>query len=289
MTGSDYVGWQRQENGPSVQEALENAIVGLTGQHCPVTVAGRTDAGVHALAQVCHFDAPKTYSEFAVTQALNHHLRPHRIAVLEAEAVDEGFHARFSAVERAYLYRILNRRARPALDHLRVWHVPLPLDVEAMHEAAQVLVGHHDFTSFRATMCQAKSPVKTLDELRVVRAGDEIHIHTRARSFLHNQVRIMVGTLQLVGRGKWTVRDVEAALSACDRRAAGPTAPPEGLYLAEVRYETGSGDHGCHTAEYQAEDEAEEDKTGGVQAGGVEAGAGDEPLIDDHGDQHPHQ
>lgn len=267
--GSDYVGWQRQTNGPSVQEALEDAITGLTGAHCPVTVAGRTDGGVHALAQVCHFDAPKDYSTFAVTQALNHHLRPHRIAVLKAEDVGEDFHARYSAVERAYLYRILNRRARPALDHQRVWHVPLALDCDAMHAAAQLLVGRHDFTSFRATMCQAKSPIKTLDELRVVRVADEIHIHARARSFLHNQIRILVGTLQLVGRGKWSAAHVERALNARDRAAGGPTAPPEGLYLAEVRYEgkrpRGSDDEGRDMVDQQAEGQAEEDETGGVQ------------------------
>jgi tRNA pseudouridine38-40 synthase len=240
--GSGYAGWQRQDNGPSIQQSMEEAVFRFCGEEARVHGSGRTDAGVHAIAQVAHVDIEKDTDAHTVREALNAHMREEQIVVTEAVAVSDDFHARVSAVERSYLYRILNRRPRPALDAGRVWHVPLPLDVTVMHDAAQVLVGRHDFTSFRAAMCQAKSPVRTLDELRVTRAGDEIHIHARARSFLHHQIRNFAGTLELVGAGKWTAADVASALDAKDRSAAGPTAPPDGLYLVSVKYpETESG------------------------------------------------
>ena len=198
--------------------------------------AGRTDAGVHALGQVVHVDLAKETTAETVRDALNFHLKPAPIAVLKAEAVGEDFHARFSAKARLYRYRIVNRRPPLALDRGHAWLIGGELDAAAMHDAAQALVGHHDFTSFRATLCQAKSPVKTLDVLEVRRAGEEISVNARAQSFLHHQVRNMVGTLKLVGEGKWTRADVAAALAARDRSAAGPTAPPEGLYLTEVWY-----------------------------------------------------
>lgn len=234
--GTGFVGWQRQENGPSIQAALEDAIAGFCGERVIVHGAGRTDAGVHALGQVAHFDVEKDTDAQTVREALNAHLRPAPIAVLDAAEADPDFHARFDATERRYLYRILNRRAPPTLDRGRAWHVAVPLDAEAMHDAAQVLVGKHDFSSFRAAECQAKSPVKTLDEIAVARAGDEVQVTARARSFLHHQVRNFTGTLKLVGEGKWRRADVEAALAARDRSAAGPTAPAEGLYLVGVRY-----------------------------------------------------
>ncbi|MGE5516552.1 MAG: tRNA pseudouridine(38-40) synthase TruA [Bacteroidota bacterium] len=235
--GSGYCGWQRQADGPSVQAALEEAVLRLCQSQTLVQCAGRTDAGVHATAQVAHFDAPREYRPDRVRDGLNFHLRPHPIAVLSAEAVDDDFHARFSAIGRSYLYRILNRRAVAALDVRRVWWVPVALDVDAMQEGANQLLGHHDFTTFRASECQAKSPMKTLDELTVTRVGEEIHITTAARSFLHHQVRNMVGTLRLVGEGKWSPADVRRALDARDRSAGGPTCPPDGLYLTGVRYE----------------------------------------------------
>lgn len=237
--GRPFVGWQRQDNGPSVQECLERAAETLDGRPVMVQGAGRTDSGVHALAQVAHLDLAKPLRADQVRDALNHHLKPNPVAILSAEAVGDDFHARFSATGRAYLYRILNRRAPPALDQGRVWHNPRPLDAEAMHAAAQELIGHHDFTSFRSSDCQAESAVKTLDTVTVRRAGEEIHIDVTARSFLHNQVRIITGTLELVGRGKWRARDIARALEARNRAAAGPTAPPEGLYLAAVRYGDG--------------------------------------------------
>jgi tRNA pseudouridine38-40 synthase len=235
--GGGFVGWQRQENGPSIQAALEDAIDGFCGERVTVHGAGRTDAGVHALGQVAHFDLDKDTDARTVREALNAHLRPAPIAVLDAAEADPAFHARFDAVERRYLYRIVNRRAPPTLDRGRAWHVAVPLDAEAMHDAAQVLVGKHDFTSFRAAECQAKSPVKTLDEIAVTRAGEEVQLTARARSFLHHQVRNVTGTLRLVGEGKWGRGDIEAALAARDRSAAGPTAPAEGLYLVGVRYQ----------------------------------------------------
>lgn len=235
--GGAFVGWQRQANGLSVQQALEEAVLGFCGEAVTAAAAGRTDAGVHALAQVAQVDIAKGTTADIVRMALNHHLRPHPVTVLAAEAAPPGWHARFSATGRAYLYRILNHRSPPALDRGRVWWLPLPLDAAAMQEAAQRLVGQHDFTSFRAAECQAPSPVKTLDRLEVTRAGDEIRLVAEARSFLHHQVRNIVGTLKLVGQGKWTAEDVSRALAARDRAAAGPTAPPQGLYLTGVRYD----------------------------------------------------
>ncbi len=234
--GSPFVGWQRQDNGPSVQQALEEAVFAMTGEEVRVHGAGRTDAGVHALGQVAHFDISRHFPPHRIRDGLNHHLRPAPVVVLEAREVDADFHARFSAVKRHYLYRILNRRSPPALDRERVWHVPRPLDAGVMHEAAQVLVGRHDFTTFRAAQCQADSPVKTLDRIAVAREGDEIRITVSARSFLHNQVRSIAGSLKLVGEGKWTAGDLRAALEACDRSSCGPVAPPEGLYLTAVDY-----------------------------------------------------
>jgi tRNA pseudouridine38-40 synthase len=234
--GTPFVGWQRQNDGRSVQAALEAAIAKLSGETVTATAAGRTDSGVHALGQVAHVDLTKDWPPHTVRDALNFHLQPDPIAVIEATVVPDDFSARFSAVERRYLYRILNRRALPVLERHRVWHVPHPLDAAAMHDAAQILVGHHDFSTFRAAQCQARSPEKTLDQLDVRRLGDEIQIVARARSFLHHQVRNMVGTLKLVGDGKWSRTDVAAALAARDRARGGPTAPAEGLYLTGVRY-----------------------------------------------------
>jgi tRNA pseudouridine38-40 synthase len=234
--GAPFFGWQRQDNGPSVQGALEDAIEKLSGERVTVTGAGRTDAGVHALGQVAHFDLEKEFTGDKIRDALNFHLRPAPVSVLEAAVADGEFHARFSATARHYLYRILTRRAPPALERGRVWHVVHALDAEAMDKAAQALVGQHDFTTFRAAECQAKSPVKTLDKLTVRRAADEIHIEASARSFLHHQIRSFAGTLKLVGEGKWQPRDVAAALAARDRSRCGPVAPPDGLYLVRVDY-----------------------------------------------------
>jgi tRNA pseudouridine38-40 synthase len=234
--GTPFVGWQRQDNGVSVQEVLEEALRRFCGETVTTTAAGRTDAGVHALGQVVHVDLTKEWPAVRVREALNYHLQPHPVVVRTSEIAAPDFNARLSAKRRAYLYRILNRRAPAALDGHRVWHVAKPLDAAAMHAAAQVLVGRHDFSSFRASLCQAKSPVKTLDRLDVSQAGEEIHVTAEARSFLHHQVRNMVGTLKLVGEGKWTRKDVATALAAEDRRRSGPTAPPDGLYLVEVRY-----------------------------------------------------
>ena len=234
--GTPFVGWQRQDNGPSVQAALESAARGYCQTDVLVQGAGRTDAGVHALGQVAHVDLPRDDRPQVVANALNAHLRPHPISVLKAEKVDSEFHARFSAVERGYVYRIVNRRAPTTLDINRAWWISPALDAQAMHAAAQVLVGRHDFSSFRAVTCQADSPIKTLDEIAVSREADVIAVTVRARSFLHHQVRNIVGTLRFVGEGKWTVSDVQEALEARDRSAAGPTAPPDGLYLTHVRY-----------------------------------------------------
>lgn len=234
--GSPFVGWQRQENGMSVQQALEEAVAAFSGETVVVKGAGRTDSGVHALGQVAHIDLTRDWTADVVRDATNASLRPHPVSVISAEAVPADFDARFSAVKRHYLYRILQRRAAPALDRGRVWWVSQPLDVEAMHLAAQSLVGKHDFTTFRATLCQAKSPVKTLERLSVHRIGEEIQVIAESRSFLHHQVRNMVGTLRLVGEGKWSKDDLRAALEAKDRSEGGPTAPPDGLYLTRVSY-----------------------------------------------------
>jgi tRNA pseudouridine38-40 synthase len=234
--GSGLVGWQRQTNGPSVQQLVEEAIEKFCGETVVAHAAGRTDAGVHALGQVAHVDLAREVASDTLREAVNFHLKPAPIAVLEAMAVGPDFHARFSASLRAYRYRIVNRRAPLAIERGRVWQVSRPLDAGAMHEAARLLLGRHDFTSFRAGQCQAKSPVKTLDRLDVARDGAEIRIVAEARSFLHHQVRNMVGSLRLVGEGKWSKTDLAAALAARDRSAAGATAPPDGLYLVRVEY-----------------------------------------------------
>jgi tRNA pseudouridine38-40 synthase len=234
--GGPFVGWQRQDNGPSVQSALEEAIAKFSSEKVTVTGAGRTDAGVHAYGQVAHFDLEKEFAAEKVRDALNHFLRPTPVAVTEAVIAAPDFHARFSATGRHYLYRIACRRAPLALERGHVWHVVHELDSDAMHAAAQALVGQHDFTTFRAAECQAKSPVKTLDRLDVRRAADEIHIEASARSFLHHQVRSMVGSLKLVGEGKWRTKQIADALAARDRSACGTVAPPEGLYLVRVDY-----------------------------------------------------
>jgi tRNA pseudouridine38-40 synthase len=234
--GTGLVGWQRQANGLSVQEALEAAITRFCGEHVTVYGAGRTDAGVHALDQTAHLDLSTAVPPDVLRSALNHHLRPAAISVLAAETAREDFDARISATGRVYRYRILNRRAPPALERGRVWHIASPLDLAAMQQGARHLVGRHDFTTFRDSLCQAKSPLKTLDVLELHRAGDEIHIEARARSFLHHQVRNMAGTLKLVGLGRWHPNDVARALAARDRRAGGPTAPAAGLCLVEICY-----------------------------------------------------
>ncbi len=235
--GAGLVGWQRQANGLSVQEALETAVHNFCGANVRVFGAGRTDAGVHALAQVAHVDLPREAAPEVIRNAVNHHLRPHAISVIAVEPASPDFDARHSATGRHYRYRILNRRAAPALERGRVWHVAPPLDLGAMQEGANHLVGHHDFTTFRDSLCQALSPVKTLDALDLARVGEEIHIGARARSFLHHQVRNMAGTLKLVGLGRWSPGDVARALAARDRRAGGPTAPADGLTLVGVRYD----------------------------------------------------
>ena len=237
--GTPFVGWQRQVTGLSVQQVLEEAAAELTCGEILVQGAGRTDSGVHATGQVAHLDVPDKFDANRVMEALNALTGDHPVTILDAREVDGETHARFSATGRRYLYRLLPRRQPPALDHGRVWHYRGTLDADAMQLAAAHLVGRHDFTSFRASQCQADSPVRTLDELRIESQGEEIHIHAAARSFLHHQVRNIVGTLALVGVGKWTGEDVAAALAAKDRSAAGPTAPPEGLYLTEVTYPTG--------------------------------------------------
>jgi tRNA pseudouridine38-40 synthase len=235
--GAPFVGWQRQDNGASIQSALEEAIQNLSAEFVSVTGAGRTDAGVHAMGQVAHFDLKRNFPADRLRDALNHHLRPAPVAVLDAVVVEDDFHARFSATARHYLFRILNRRAPAVLDNGKVWQVAVALDAEAMHEAAQRLVGNHDFTTFRASECQSASPVKTLDRLDVSRRADEIHIEASARSFLHHQIRSFAGTLKLVGEGKSSPADVTEALEARDRSRCGPVAPPDGLYLMRVDYE----------------------------------------------------
>lgn len=234
--GTPFAGWQRQANARSVQQTLEEAIERLAGHAVRVHCAGRTDAGVHAMHQVVHVDLARERTTDTVRDAVNAHLRPAPVAVTAVSVVDESFHARTSAIGRRYLFRILNRRAPPSLDRDRVWHVPWPLEAALMHEAAQTLLGRHDFTTFRAAECQANSPIRTLDRLDVERVGDEIHVHAAARSFLHHQVRSMTGTLALAGGGRWSVADVRAALEARDRARCGTVAPPGGLYLVGVVY-----------------------------------------------------
>jgi tRNA pseudouridine38-40 synthase len=234
--GGPFAGWQWQANGPSIQERIELAVSRINPGTPDVRGAGRTDAGVHALGQVAHTDLVKDWDPVRLREALNAHLRPAPITILEVAPVGPEFDARFSATARCYLYRILNRRAPPALQRGKVWHVPRPLDGEAMHAAAQTILGHHDFTTFRSTQCQAASPVKTLDHLAVSRVGEEIHIAAGARSFLHNQVRSLVGSLKCVGEGRWPVSGMRKALEARERAACGAMAPPDGLYLVRVTY-----------------------------------------------------
>ncbi len=235
--GGPFVGWQRQDSGLSIQEVVEAAAARLN-HDAPVaaTVAGRTDSGVHAAGQVVILKLPAAFKARQVRDALNYHMKPHPVVVVRAVPAPDGWNPRFSAVLRSYRYQIINRRARPALLAGRAWHVGAPLDARAMHEGAQTLLGRHDFTSFRAAACQAKSPVRTLDRLDVTRDGDVITIEAEARSFLHHQVRNLAGSLRLVGDGKWPVERLRAVLDARDRSAAGPTAPAEGLCLMRVHY-----------------------------------------------------
>ena len=240
--GGPFMGWQRQEHGPSIQQAIEAALQRMTGEETAVTAAGRTDAGVHALAMAAHVDVTKPLTPHRLREGLNALVRPNPISILDVEQVADDWHARFSCVGRRYLYRILNRRAPPALDFGRVWHVAVPLDVDAMTEGAAMLVGRHDFTTFRSVQCQSDSPVKTLDRLDVTAVDEEIHIQAAARSFLHHQVRSMVGCLARVGRGQWQPSDIRTALEARDRAALGLNAPPHGLYFVEAIYpDPGSG------------------------------------------------
>ena len=234
--GTPFVGWQAQDNGVSVQGVLTAAIAAFAGEQITVGAAGRTDAGVHALGQVAHVDLAKDWDTETVRDAINFHLRPQPVAMLAVERAAPDFDARFSAIKRHYLYRIVNRRAALTLEQNRAWRVPRPLDAQAMHVAAQRLIGRHDFTTFRSTECQAKSPVKTLDRLDVARAGEEVSIAAVARSFLQHQVRSMVGSLIHVGEGKWSADDLASALAARDRSACGQVAPPHGLYLVRVDY-----------------------------------------------------
>ncbi len=234
--GAPFAGWQIQADRLTVQGVLTAAVEALSGEKVPVQGAGRTDAGVHACGQVAHVDLAKDWDTDTVRDALNAHLRPHPVAVLAAERAADDFDARRSARRRHYLYEIINRRPDLTVDLGRAWRIPRPLDAAAMHDAAQYLVGKHDFTTFRSTECQAKSPVKTLDMLKVERQGDRVEISASARSFLHNQVRSMVGSLVLVGEGKWRADDLRRALEARDRTACGPVAPPDGLYLMQVDY-----------------------------------------------------
>jgi tRNA pseudouridine38-40 synthase len=240
--GAPFAGWQRQKDQPSVQGLIESALAKLEPREHAIAAAGRTDAGVHSLGQVAHCDMTKNWNPFRLSEALNFHLKPSPVAITACARVDDTWHARFSAVERQYLFRVLVRRAPVTVDAGLVWQVNNPLDVDAMQRGADRLLGHHDFTTFRSTICQAKSPHKTLDSLRIEQVdglfGTEIRFHVRARSFLHNQVRSFVGTLERVGAGGWTPDDVSAALAAKSRAACGPVCPPHGLYLAHVGYQT---------------------------------------------------
>lgn len=234
--GGPFMGLQRQSHGPSVQQAVEEAVFRITGEPAIMHAAGRTDAGVHALGMRAHVDVAKDIAPFRLMEALNAHLRPDPIAVLACEAVAEDWHARFSCTGRSYLYRIANRRAPLALERGRAWHVAQPLDAEAMHRAAQSLVGRHDFTTFRSVHCQAQSPLKSLDRLDVRREGEMVLVEAAARSFLHHQVRSMVGCLALVGLGRWSEGQIAEALAARDRTALGLNAPPQGLYFVSASY-----------------------------------------------------
>ncbi len=244
--GTPFTGWQHQQNGRSVQQAVEEAIQRFAGEAVRIQCAGRTDAGVHATHQVAHVDLARDWRTDTVRDATNAHLRPEPIAVVSADVVQESFNARMSAVKRHYIYRILNRRAPAALELNRVWAVPWRLDAALMHEAAQHLVGRHDFSTFRAAECQANSPIRTLDRLDVTRIGDEIRIAACARSFLHHQVRSIVGTLAQAGAGRWSVQAVKDALDARDRKRCGPMAPSAGLYLVGVDYPPVLADRGHH-------------------------------------------
>ncbi|MCA1297561.1 tRNA pseudouridine(38-40) synthase TruA [Stappia indica] len=246
--GRPFVGWQRQDNGPSVQAVIERAIFRFCGESVTIGGAGRTDSGVHALGQVAHMDLARDWPAEKALGALNFHCLPDPVAILACERMEEGFDARFSAIRRHYRYRIVNRV--PPLTHELglAWHVKNPLDAEAMHQAAQAFVGHHDFTTFRHSRCQAKSPVKTLEAFRVYREGDLVIAECSSRSFLHNQVRSMVGTLRLVGEGRWAPADVTKALAARDRRACGPVAPADGLYLTAVDYRSAEEDRAARAA-----------------------------------------
>jgi tRNA pseudouridine38-40 synthase len=234
--GTDFAGWQRQDGPISVQQVLEESVFKFSGEEVTLHVAGRTDSGVHALGQVAHFDLVKEFPEKTVRNALNFHSRPHLLSVLKAEKVSEEFHARFGAVKRHYRYIICNRRPPPAIGSKYAWHVPYTLDLELMQKAADVLVGHHDFTSFRATVCQAKSPVKTIDRITIMRHGDQVFIDVTAPSFLHHQIRNIVGTLKKIAEGRWPPDCMPEILEARDRTRAGPTAPPGGLFFVRVDY-----------------------------------------------------
>ncbi len=234
--GGPFMGWQRQDHGPSVQQAIEEAIGRMTGEEVRLHCAGRTDAGVHGLAMTAHVDIAKELTAHRLREGANALARPAPVSITAAEPVADDWHARFSCIGRRYLYRILNRRAPPALDRGRVWHIALPLDADAMRSGADFLIGRHDFTTFRSVNCQSESPLKTLDRLTVERVGEEIHVRAEARSFLHHQVRSMVGCLALVGQGRWTPEDVKSALEAKDRQALGYNAPPQGLYFVEALY-----------------------------------------------------
>ena len=234
--GTPFVGWQSQENGNSIQHELELAAAKLTTHTTPIQGAGRTDAGVHATGQAAHLDVPSNYTTQSVMMGLNSYLETSPISVLSAEKVDSAFNARFDAIERRYLYRIFTRNARPSLDKFRVWHITKPLDIEAMTRATQHLIGTHDFTSFRASQCQAKSPIRTMQSIEIEKVGDEIHITAIARSFLHNQIRNITGSLVEVGKGRWHSDKIKEIREAKDRQAAGPAAPPYGLYLTDVIY-----------------------------------------------------
>lgn len=234
--GRPFMGWQRQDHGPSVQQVVEQSILSITQQDVRVHAAGRTDAGVHALAMRAHFDLETRLTPFRLMEGINAGLRPHPVAVLACDIVADDWHARFNCIGRRYVYKITNRRAPLTLDKGHSWQVAPPLDAGAMHEAAQILVGQHDFTTFRSVHCQAQSPVKTLNSISVTRFDEEIEVEVAARSFLHHQVRSMVGSLKMVGTGKWTGDDLREALEARDRRALGFNAPPDGLYFVEAVY-----------------------------------------------------